>query len=440
MRFISTEGRAPPVTFGEAVLEGPAPDGGLYVPERLEPLTQADLDALSAGSLTDIARFLARRLFGSGLPEDDLAALLDEALNFPVPLVEIEPGVHCLELFHGPTLAFKDIAARVMSRLMSRITARGQDTTVLVATSGDTGSAVAHAFSGLRGFRVCVLYPQGLVTEAQRRLFTTLAGNVTAVAVEGVFDDCQRLARRAFADEDLRRARPLVSANSINIGRLLPQVFYYFHAWAQLARAGRHQGDPALVVSTPSGNFGNLTAGLIARKIGLPIDRFVAATNINDVVPAYLESGRFLPRESAATISNAMDVGHPGNFARILHLYSDCGDTLTALRRDLAGHAFDDRATRAAMWDMYEQRGVLLDPHTAVGYLGLKAELKAHGGTGIVLATAHPAKFAEVMRSAAGIGPPAPAALRRCADLPERIIGIPAEYGALRGVLTGGRH
>ncbi|WP_419161455.1 threonine synthase [Candidatus Palauibacter sp.] len=440
MRFISTEGRAPPVTFGEAVLEGPAPDGGLYVPERIEPLTLADLDVLSAGSLTDIARSLARRLFGSELPEGELASLLEDALNFPVPLVEIEPGMHCLELFHGPTLAFKDIAARVMSRLMSRITTCERDTTVLVATSGDTGSAVAHAFSGLPGFRVCVLYPRGLVTGAQRRLFTTLAGNVTAVAVEGAFDDCQRLVRRAFADEDLRRTRPLAAANSINIGRLLPQVFYYFHAWAQLARTGRHGGSAALVVSTPSGNFGNLTAGLIAGKLGLPVDRFVAATNINDVVPAYLESGRFLPRKSAATISNAMDVGHPSNFARILHLYSDGGDTLTALRRDLAGRAFTDRATRAAMRDVYEGRGVLLDPHTAVGYLGLKAELKAHGGTGIVLATAHPAKSAEVIRSAVGIEPPAPQALLRCADLSERIVGIPAEYDALRDVLTGGRH
>lgn len=440
MRFISTEGRAPPVTFGEAVLEGPAPDGGLYVPERIEPLTLADLDVLSAGSLTDIARSLARRLFGSELPEDELASLLEDALNFPVPLVEIEPGMHCLELFHGPTLAFKDIAARVMSRLMSRITTCERDTTVLVATSGDTGSAVAHAFSGLPGFRVCVLYPRGLVTGAQRRLFTTLAGNVTAVAVEGAFDDCQRLVRRAFADEDLRRTRPLAAANSINIGRLLPQVFYYFHAWAQLARTGRHGGSAALVVSTPSGNFGNLTAGLIAGKLGLPVDRFVAATNINDVVPAYLESGRFLPRKSAATISNAMDVGHPSNFARILHLYSDGVDTLTALRRDLAGRVFTDRATRAAMRDVYEGRGVLLDPHTSVGYLGLKAELKAHGGTGIVLATAHPAKFAEVIRSAVGIEPPAPQALLRCADLSERIVGIPAEYDALRDVLTGGRH
>ena len=329
-----------------------------------------------------------------------------------------------------------------MARLLAHFVPPGtRDTTVLVATSGDTGSAVAHAFSGLPGFRVCVLYPRGLVTEAQRRLFTTLGGNVTAVAVRGTFDDCQRLARRAFADPDLRRRQPLASANSINIGRLLPQVVYYFHAWAQLsddAKGGER--DPDLVVSTPSGNFGNLTAGLVAKRLGLPVSRFVAATNINDVVPRYLRTGRFRPRVSAATISNAMDVGDPSNFARILHLYMGyigAGDRLAALRRDVAGRAFDDDATRVAMRDVYERTGYLLDSHTAVGYLGLKAELEARGGRGIVLATAHPAKFAEVVLNAVGVEPPVPAALARGAGRPERIVTIPDEYGALRDLLAG---
>ena len=256
---------------------------------------------------------------------------------------------------------------------------------------------------------------------------------MTAVAVAGAFDDCQRLARAAFADRELRRQRPLASANSINIGRLLPQVFYYFHAWAQLPSAPLVDADPPLVFSTPSGNFGNLTAGLMARRIGLPVSRFVAATNVNDVVPAYLQSGEYLPRASAATISNAMDVGDPSNFARIRHLYSGGGDPLNSLRRDLAGRSFDDEATRRAMREVHENRGYLLDPHTAVGYLGLKEELEAQGGgTGVVLATAHPAKFADVIRDAVGIEPPLPPALERCADLPERIVEISVDEKALR--------
>ncbi len=440
MRFISTAGRTSPVTLAEALLEGPAPDGGLFVPERLEPLSAADLALLELQPLTGIAAILGHRLYGSEVPGEELAELFEDALDFPIPLTQIEPGIHCLELFHGPTLAFKDVASRVMARLMAEYAIdAGAEMTVIVATSGDTGSAVAHAFSGVSGFRVCVLYPDGLVTEAQRRLFTTLGGNVTAVAVEGTFDDCQSLAREAFADGELRQQRPLASANSINIGRLLPQVFYYFHAWAQLPSPPLDDAGEPLVFSTPSGNFGNLTAGLIAKRIGLPVSRFVAATNVNDVVPAYLRSGDYLPRGSVATISNAMDVGNPSNFARIVHLYSSAGEPLEGIRRDLAGHAFDDDATRRAMRDVHDRTGYLLDPHTAVGYLGLKAELEAQGGgTGVVLATAHPAKFAETVQATIGIEPPAPPALERCARLPERIIEIPADYAALRDVLLRG--
>lgn len=441
MRFLSTAGRTSPVTLAEALLEGPAPDGGLFVPERLEPLNAADLATLESLPLTGIAAILSNRLFGSEVPGGEFADLIEDALDFPIPLATIEPGIHCLELFHGPTLAFKDVASRVMARLMARFAtvAGDAETTVIVATSGDTGSAVAHAFSGVPGFRVCVLYPNGLVTEAQRRLFTTLGGNVTAVAVEGTFDDCQSLARDAFADGELREQRPLASANSINIGRLLPQVFYYFHAWAQLPSPPLDDAGEPLVFSTPSGNFGNLTAGLIAKRIGLPVSRFVAATNANDVVPAYLRSGDYLPRGSVATISNAMDVGNPSNFARIIHLYSSAGEPLDRIRRDLAGRAFDDDTTRRTMRDVHDRTGYLLDPHTAVGYLGLKAELEAQGGgTGIVLATAHPAKFAETVQTAVGIDPPTPPALERTAHLPERIIEIPAAYAALRDVLLRG--
>ncbi|MYB18295.1 MAG: threonine synthase, partial [Holophagales bacterium] len=409
VRFISTAGRTSPVTLTEALLEGPAPDGGLFVPERLEPLTAEDLGLLELQPLTGIAAILGDRLYGSEVPGRELAALFEDALDFPIPLTQIEPGIHCLELFHGPTLAFKDVASRVMARLMARFAMdAGAEMTVIVATSGDTGSAVAHAFAGVAGLRVCVLYPNGLVTEAQRRLFTTLGGNVTAVAVDGTFDDCQSLARDAFADGELRQQRPLASANSINIGRLLPQVFYYFHAWAQLPSPPLDDTGEPLVFSTPSGNFGNLTAGLIAKRIGLPVSRFVAATNVNDVVPAYLRSGDYLPRGSVATISNAMDVGNPSNFARIVHLYSSGGEPLERIRRDVAGHTFDDDATRRAMREVHDRTGYLLDPHTAVGYLGLKAELEAQGGgTGVVLATAHPAKFAETVQATTGIEPPA---------------------------------
>ncbi len=439
MRFVSTAGRTSPVTLSQALLEGPAPDGGLFVPERLAPLSAGDLALLRSKPLAGISAILGHRLTGAEVPEDELAELIEDALDFPIPLAPVEPGIHCLELFHGPTLAFKDVASRVMARLMERFATIGgqQETTVIVATSGDTGSAVAHAFNGVAGFRVCVLYPDGLVTEAQRRLFTTLGGNVTAVAVKGVFDDCQRLARSAFADSELRRRRPLASANSINIGRLLPQVFYYFHAWAQLPSPPLDEAGERLVFSTPSGNFGNLTAGLIAKRIGLPVSRFVAATNANDVVPAYLRSGDYAPRRAVATISNAMDVGDPSNFARILHLYSGAGEPLERLRRDLTGRAFDDQATRRAMRDVHDRTGYLLDPHSAVGYLGLKAELEARGGGGVFLATAHPAKFAETVHAAVGIAPPAPPDLRRSALLPERIIEIPADYAALRDVLLG---
>ena len=440
MRFISTAGRTSPVNLTEALLEGPAPDGGLFVPERLEPLSAADLAFLELQPLTGIAAILGHRLYGAGVPGEELAALFEDALDFPIPLTQIEPDIHCLELFHGPTLAFKDVASRIMARLMARFAMdAGAEMTVIVATSGDTGSAVAHAFAGVAGLRVCVLYPNGLVTEGQRRLFTTLGGNVTAVAVEGTFDDCQSLAREAFADGELRQQRPLASANSINIGRLLPQVFYYFHAWAQLPSPPLDYSGEPLVFSTPSGNFGNLTAGLIAKRIGLPVSRFVAATNVNDVVPAYLRSGDYLPRGSVATISIAMDVGDPSNFARIVHLYNGTGEPLERIRRDVAGHAFDDEATRRAMRDVHDRTGYVLDPHTAVGYLGLKAELEATGGgTGVVLATAHPAKFAETVQAAIGIDPPTPPALERCAHLPERIVEIPAAYEALREVLLRG--
>ena len=354
MRFVSTKGGSPKASLEEALFAGPAPDGGLYVPETLPVLDPGTLDALSGGSLADTALTVAKCLFDDDLDPTTLESIVRGSLDFTIPLVAVEEELFSLELFHGPTHAFKDVGARFMAQLMRHyLENRDERATVLVATSGDTGSAVAHAFYGLDGIRVVVLFPKGKVSALQQRLFTTLGDNVFALSVDGTFDDCQRLVKSAFADPELAD-QTLVSANSINVGRLLPQTFYYFHMFAELPRASRD----GLTVATPSGNFGNLTAGLIAKRMGLPIARFVAATNMNVVVPEYLASGSFRPRPSTATLSNAMDVGNPSNFARILWLYDG---ELDAVRADVAGKAYTDEKTRATILDVYERRGYVLD-------------------------------------------------------------------------------
>jgi threonine synthase len=354
-----------------------------------------------------------------------------EALNFPIPLVEVQPGIFALELFHGPTFAFKDVGARVMARLMAS-RHRGDDPlTILAATSGDTGSAVAHAFHGVPNTRVVILYPDGRVSptqEAQLTMFNGERSNVRAYAVAGSFDDCHRLTRDAYADPDLRRSMRLTSANSVNVGRLLPQSVYYFHAMGQLGHAGE------VVFSTPSGNFGNLTAGLMAKRAGLPISRFVAATNANDVVPAYLETGTFTPRPSVATLSNAMDVGHPSNFERMLWLY---GSDVEAMRRDVTGCRFSDDDVRATIKRVYEERGYLLDPHSAVAYLGLAGRDGRDGKTGVFLSTAHPAKFAEIVEPIIGRPVEKPPALAAALNGPQHIIRIRASLDRLLGMLDG---
>lgn len=395
MRFISTRGESPSVSLPEALRLGLAPDGGLFVPERLEPLPASFFDDLPGQSWETTARHLAEHLLGSDFEGDTLARLTADALDFPIPLVELDPGAHVLELFRGPTLAFKDVGARFLARLLAH-TGQGNDTlTVLVATSGDTGGAVAQAFHGVEGTRVAILYPDGKVSPVQERQFTTLGGNVRAFAVDGTFDDCQRLVKQCFADAEMHRRLRLTSANSINVGRLLPQVFYYFHAVAQL-------DDPSAPVLfiTPSGNFGNLTAGLMARALGLQA-HFVAATNANDVVPEYLDTGIYRPRPSQRTVSNAMDVGDPSNFDRILHLYE--GD-IDVLRAHLRGHRYDDEATQRAIAEVAGKHGYVLDPHTAVGWLALQDTLPGEpaGTRGIVLGTAHPAKFREVVEPVLG--------------------------------------
>ena len=423
MRFVSSRGQAPAVSLTDALFSGLAADGGLWCPERLEPLAPSFFARLPGMPPAEVIRTVGVHLFGDEIPAAHVEELVSSSLDFPIPLVAIGDGVWALELFHGPTLAFKDVGARFMARLMrhaveskagaesaaagagSQATRGDGETIVLVATSGDTGSAVARAFLGVPGFRVVVLFPDGRISEPQRKLITTLGGNVSSLAVAGSFDDCQRLVKEAFADPELRSRLRLASANSINVGRLLPQVLYYFLAVAQLP-----PGSPKPIIATPSGNFGNLTAGLYAKRLGLPVERFVAATNVNDVVPEYLETGVFRPRPSWRTLSNAMDVGNPSNFERIRALY---GGDLEALRADLAGARFTDDEVVAAIGAVHAEHGYLLDPHTAVGWLAIRS-LRAEypSSPGIVLATAHPAKFPIAVEAAIGSAIELPRALR----------------------------
>jgi threonine synthase len=424
LRYLSTRGTSPPVSLEEALFAGPASDGGLYVPERLPEVGPP----VPGETLVATASRAARALFEEDVPGLVLDSVVHQALDFEIPLVAVEEGIYSLELFHGPTLAFKDVGARFMARLLLHfLKGRGRAATVLVATSGDTGSAVASAFHGLEEVKVLVLFPRGRVSPLQQRLFTTLGGNVEALAVEGSFDDCQRLAKQAFADRDLSKQRGLVSANSINLGRLLPQTFYYFHLTALLPKG------EALIVSTPSGNFGNLTAGLFAKRMGFPCQRFVAATNRNDVVPQYLAGGAYRPRPSVPTLSNAMDVGDPSNWARIEWLYRN---RPSELRGDVLGSAHTDEETVATIRDVYHRTGYLLDPHSAVAYLGA-LDGKGDGPDSVVLlATAHPAKFRETVERAISGTVELPDALAEALDRKESFQTLPADYRSLKEYLA----
>ena len=443
MRYVTTTGSAPSVSFTTALFDGLAPDGGLYVPETIEPWTPDELSRLPRRTLTEIGLRALRPFTRGELDPAVLEAVVVDALNFEIPLVDVEPGIFALELFHGPTLAFKDVGARVMARVMASLHLADDPLTVLVATSGDTGSAVAHAFHRVPHTRVVILYPDGRISptqEAQLTMFNGERTNVRAYAVAGSFDDCHRLTREAFGDTALRRQMRLTFANSVNVGRLLPQTIYYFHAVAQLA--GRF--GPDVLFSTPSGNFGNLTAGLMAKRAGLPVTRFVAATNANDVVPAYLASGHYEPRASVRTVANAMDVGHPSNFARMSWLYDG---NLDAMRRDITGVSFTDEQVRETIRRVYESRGYLLDPHSAIGYMGLTGQV-GHigqvgragqvgrvGQVGILLATAHPAKFSEIVEPIIGRPVTKPDALALALGRPRHIIRIDAAVEAVKAVL-----
>jgi threonine synthase len=429
MNWISTRGSSPPITFVDALFAGTAPDGGLYMPERLDPLPAGTVDDLRDADIVAIGTTIGSHILRDEITRQALEPLVQDALDFPVPLVRVTDRISVLELFHGPTMAFKDVGARVQARLLHHFT-DGTPLTILVATSGDTGSAVAQAFHRVPDSRVVVLFPEGQVSDVQEAQMASLGDNITALAVQGTFDDCQRLVKQAFADDDLRAHVWLTPANSINLGRLLPQVFYYF-LLAGLATSGA--GGQGPIVSVPSGNFGNLTAGLIAKRIGLPVARFVAATNVNDAVPEYLRTGRYEPRPSIATVANAMDVGAPSNFERVQSLY---GGDLTALRHDIVGSSYEDSQVLAEIGRVYRRHGYLLDPHSAIAWLALHDQLADQpDACGVFLATAHPAKFREVVEPAIDESIELPRSLADALSRPRHSISMPADYGALKEFL-----
>lgn len=397
MQYYSTNKKAPSVSLQEAVVKGLAPDKGLYMPESIPQLSPEFYRTITNLTLTEIAKTVAEAFFGGDIPKERLEEIVTETLSFDIPLKKIEEGIYVLELFHGPTFAFKDVGARFMARMLSYFVKEQQqdDVKVLVATSGDTGSAVANGFLGVEGIMVFVLYPSGKVSEIQEAQFTTLGQNIVALEIDGTFDDCQSLVKSAFMDSDLNRQLNLTSANSINVARFLPQSFYYFHAYAQLARDVDVNN---VVFSVPSGNLGNLTAGLFAKKMGLPVKRFIAANNKNDVFREYLQTGSYSPKASVQTVANAMDVGTPSNFDRIVDLY---GHSHKTIAKDISAFRYTDDTIKQTINEVYHRTGYLLDPHGACGYLALKDGLQP-GENGIFLATAHPAKFKETVEACIG--------------------------------------
>ncbi|MFV0555360.1 MAG: threonine synthase [Mangrovibacterium sp.] len=405
MKYYSTNGKDKGISLADAVIKGLASDKGLFMPERINKLPQSFFDNIEKLSFQEIAFEVAKGFFGEDIPEEDLKHIVYDTLQFDCPVVEVKNNIYSLELFHGPTLAFKDVGGRFMARLLAYfLKGNEREVNVLVATSGDTGSAVANGFLGVKGIHVYVLYPKGKVSRIQEMQFVTLGQNITAIEVDGTFDDCQRLVKTAFLDEELNEKLYLTSANSINVARFLPQAFYYFHAYAQLKVQGKAD---ELVVAVPSGNFGNLTAGLFAKQMGLPIKRFIAANNANDIVYQYLQTGKYEPRPSVATIANAMDVGDPSNFARILDLYQ----SHARISEEITGYRFDDAAIAATLKRVYAEQGYLLDPHGACAYQAVEDDLKA-GEVGVFFETAHPAKFTETVEDIIGKGK---------VELPERL-------------------
>ncbi len=427
MKYYSTNRQVEPVGLQEAVVKGLAADRGLFMPETIRRLPPEFYDSIEKLSFREIAYRVAEAFFGEDVPAAVLKEIVYDTLNFDAPVVKVRENIYSLELFHGPTLAFKDVGGRFMARLLSYYVKRqGQEhVNVLVATSGDTGSAVANGFLGVPGIEVYVLYPKGKVSEIQEKQFTTLGRNITALEVDGTFDDCQRLVKSAFMDKELNENYILTSANSINVARFLPQAFYYFYAYAQLKKAGRADN---LVVSVPSGNFGNITAGLFAKKMGLPIRRFIAANNRNDIFYHYLLSGIYNPKPSVTTIANAMDVGDPSNFARILDLY---GNSHAAITAEISGATYTDEQIKETVKKVYDQTGYLPDPHGACGYRALEEGLQGDE-TGIFLETAHPAKFLETVEGIVGTRIVIPEKLQAFLRNEKRSIPMAKDFGTFK--------
>lgn len=410
MLYFSTNNQVKDVALSDVVIKGLADDNGLFMPNYIPVIPDMFYRNIEKQAFRDMAYTVAYMLFGEDVHANMLKMMVNDTLNFEVPLVNVSDRIFSLELFHGPTLAFKDVGARFMSRMLSYFIQRQderRDVKVLVATSGDTGSAVANGFLGVEGIHVYVLYPKGQVSPVQESQFTTLGQNITAIEVEGSFDDCQALVKSAFLDAELNKAMQLTSANSINVARFLPQAFYYFYAYAQLKMISE-EAAANMVICVPSGNFGNLTAGLIAKKMGLPVKRFIAANNRNDIFLEYLKTGTYTPRASVSTIANAMDVGNPSNFARILNLYNNSHEAIAA---DISGFRYTDEEIADAMRTCRSENGYVLDPHGACGYRALKEGLQ-EGEYGVFLETAHPAKFIETVSSI----------LDETVELPEKLV------------------
>jgi len=431
MNYYSTNGTAPMADLKKAVVKGLAEDRGLYMPEHIKTLPQAFFDNIQDMSFRDIAYNVAAAFFGEDIDGDALQDIVYDTLSFDCPVVKVTDNIYSLELFHGPTLAFKDVGARFMARLLQyflRRSGNDEQVNVLVATSGDTGSAVANGFLGVEGIHVYVLYPKGKVSPIQECQFTTLGHNITAIEVDGVFDDCQALVKSAFMDAELNEHMRLTSANSINVARFLPQAFYYFNAYAQLRRQGKAD---SMVVCVPSGNFGNICAGLFAKRMGLPIKHFIAANNANDVFYQYLQTGIYTPQPSIQTIANAMDVGDPSNFARIYDLY---GKDWKAIRTDISGATYTDEQIADTMRQVFKTIGYVCDPHGACGFRALSERLR-DGETGVFLETAHPAKFKQTVDNILGSDIEIPAKLQAFMNGKKQSVAMSSDFKAFKQFL-----
>lgn len=429
MKYYSTNKQVPEVSFEKAIFQGLPDDNGLYMPKEIKQLPAEFFENIHDMPLHEIAYQVAKCYIEDEIPEKELRQIVEGTLAFDLPLVEVEENVYALELYHGPTCAFKDVGARFLARCLSYFSRQSdKKATILVATSGDTGSAVASGFLGMKNINVVILYPKGKISKIQEQQLTTLGENITACEVEGTFDDCQKMVKDSFLNLEMKEKYNLTSANSINMARLIPQSFYYFWTYAMLGE------ESELSISVPSGNYGNLTAGLLAKKMGLPIKQFIASANANDIVPAYLKSGEFEPRRSVETISNAMDVGNPSNFYRMNDLF---GADLETFRKELIGCTYSDEETSKTIKQVYGETGYLLDPHGAVGYLGLKDYLKDNEAVGVFLETAHPAKFLDVVEPIINEKVEIPQRLQDYIDRKKVAIEMNADLGQLEEVLKG---